>query len=224
MAEELKTYDFPVDHGDFTATVELFYLKSDVDERIRSMKQEIGELKDKLRHYPIMVSIIEAGNKQIAELEAKLKELGGGNQDVPASADLNSTPKTPEVNETSTPEPKKTPEEQKLADYDTMLKDIERTAARPIPPDTPVQYIGGVLDCWEERGIQVSMVLNAGTTNISCHLVWGREISVFQYRRHDHSRGEQLLAETTLGDKETFFKAWDAVYGNGDASKLFGKS
>lgn len=84
MSEELKTYDFPVDHGDFTSTLELFYLKSDVDERIRSMKQEIGELKDKLRHYPIMVSIIEAGNKKIAELEAKLKELGGGNKDVPA--------------------------------------------------------------------------------------------------------------------------------------------
>jgi hypothetical protein len=224
MSEELRTYDFPVDHGDFTTTVELFYLKSDVDERIRSMKQEIGELKDKLRHYPMMVSIIASGNKKITELEAELSELRGGNKDVPASADLNSTPKTPEVNETTSTKPKKTPEEQKLADYNTMLKDIERTAARPIPPDTQVQYIGGVLDCWEERGIQVSMVLNAGTTNISCHLVWGREISVFQYRREEHHDGAQLLVETTLGDKETFFKAWDAVYGNGDASKLFGKS
>lgn len=223
MSEELKTYDFPVDHGDFTATVELFYLKSDVDERMRSMKREIGELKDKLRHYPMMASIIASGNKKIAELEAELSELRGGTGDVPASADLNSTPETPEVNEISSPEPKKTPEEQRLADYDTMLKDIEKTAARPIPPDTQVQYIGGVLYGWEDKGFQVSMVFNAGTTKISCHFLGGREINVFKYRHYDHSRGEQLLAETTLGDKETFFKAWDAVYGNGDGYKLFGK-
>lgn len=224
MSEELKTYDFPVDQGDFTATVELFYLKSDVDERIRSMKREIGELNDKLRHYPMMASIIASDNTKIAELEAELSELRGGNGDVAASADLNSTPKTPEVNETSSPEPKKTPEEQKMADYDTMLKDLERTAARPIPPDTPVQYIGGVLFGWEDKGFQVSMVLNAGTTNISCHFLGGRDICVFPYHGEEHHDGVQLLTETTLGDKETFFKAWDAVYGNGDASKLFGKS
>lgn len=224
MSEELRTYDFPVDHGDFTATVELFYLKSDVDERLRSMKREIGELKDKLRHYPMMATIIASGNKKIAELEAELSELRGGNGDVPASANLKSTPETPEVNETSTPEPKKTPEEQKLADYDTMLKDIERTAARPIPPDTQVQYIGGVVYGWEDNGFQVSMVFTAGTTKISCHFLGWWNICVFSYHREEHHDGVQLLAETTLGDKETFFKAWDAVHGNGDGYKLFGKS
>ena len=34
MSKELKTYDLPVDHGDFTSTVELFYLKSEADKVI----------------------------------------------------------------------------------------------------------------------------------------------------------------------------------------------
>ena len=38
MSEELKTYDFPVDNGDFTTTIELFYLKSEADKVIRQQK------------------------------------------------------------------------------------------------------------------------------------------------------------------------------------------
>ena len=38
MSKELKTYDLPVDHGDFTSTVELFYLKSEADKVIRNHK------------------------------------------------------------------------------------------------------------------------------------------------------------------------------------------
>ena len=45
---ELKTYDLPVDHGDFTSTVELFYLKSEADKVIaeleESHKMEIDQL------------------------------------------------------------------------------------------------------------------------------------------------------------------------------------
>ena len=35
---ELKTYDLPVDHGDFTSTVELFFLKSEADKVIAHQK------------------------------------------------------------------------------------------------------------------------------------------------------------------------------------------
>ena len=38
MSKELKTYDLPVDHGDFTSAVELFYLKSEADKVIRNHK------------------------------------------------------------------------------------------------------------------------------------------------------------------------------------------
>ena len=38
MSKELKTYDLPVDHGDFTSTVELFYLKSEADKVIAHQK------------------------------------------------------------------------------------------------------------------------------------------------------------------------------------------
>lgn len=70
MAEELKTYEFPVDNGDSTTTVEKFYLKSDVDERICSLI-----LKN-------------------AELEAKLSEQRDSNKDVPANDSIEQ-PKTP---------------------------------------------------------------------------------------------------------------------------------
>lgn len=45
MSEELKTYDFPVDHGDFTTTIELFYLKSETDKTIAELKRQIEFLK-----------------------------------------------------------------------------------------------------------------------------------------------------------------------------------
>ena len=48
MSEELKTYDVPVDHGDFTAIVEQFYLKSDADAVIAGLKTEIHNLKRSL--------------------------------------------------------------------------------------------------------------------------------------------------------------------------------
>ena len=38
MSKELKTYDLPVDHGDFTSAVELFYLKSEADKVIAHQK------------------------------------------------------------------------------------------------------------------------------------------------------------------------------------------
>ena len=38
MSKELKTYDLPVDHGDFTSTVELFFLKSEADKVIAHQK------------------------------------------------------------------------------------------------------------------------------------------------------------------------------------------
>lgn len=44
MLQELKAYDLPVDHGDFTATVEQFYLKSEADEVIAEKDEKIDEL------------------------------------------------------------------------------------------------------------------------------------------------------------------------------------
>lgn len=48
MSKELKTYDFPVDHGDFTTTIELFYLKSEADKVIAEKDAEIAGLKEKV--------------------------------------------------------------------------------------------------------------------------------------------------------------------------------
>ena len=48
MSKELKTYDLPVDHGDFTSTVELFYLKSEADKVIAELKNEV-ETQKRLR-------------------------------------------------------------------------------------------------------------------------------------------------------------------------------
>lgn len=56
MSEELKTYDFPVDHGDFTTTIELFYFKSEADVVIaeleaknEAMESELAALKEAQR-------------------------------------------------------------------------------------------------------------------------------------------------------------------------------
>lgn len=44
MAQELKAYDFPVDHGDFTTTIELFYLKSEADKVIAELKAKLEDV------------------------------------------------------------------------------------------------------------------------------------------------------------------------------------
>ena len=44
----------------------LFYLKSEAD-------KVIAELKDKLRHYPMMVALLESDKKEIAELKHSLE-------------------------------------------------------------------------------------------------------------------------------------------------------
>lgn len=48
MAQELKAHDFPVDHGDFTTTIELFYLKSEVDAVLDAKDKEICKLNNAL--------------------------------------------------------------------------------------------------------------------------------------------------------------------------------
>lgn len=107
--------------------------------------------------------------------------------------------------------------------YNKMLEDIASTIGTQISLDTPVQYIGGVRYGWEDWGFQVSMVFTVGTTKISCHFLGRRNIRVFQYHREEHHDGVQLLSETTLRDEETFFKAWDVVYGNSEPADVFGK-
>lgn len=69
--EELDRLEFQSDTKR-SELVDLF------DSILKEKNQEIGILRDKLRHYPIFVSIIESGNKEIAELKAKVAELTGG--------------------------------------------------------------------------------------------------------------------------------------------------
>lgn len=47
------------------------------DSILMEKNREIYILNDKLRHYPILSSIIESGNREIAELKAKIAELTG---------------------------------------------------------------------------------------------------------------------------------------------------
>ena len=56
---ELKAYIAPTPDGTGLAD---YYLKSEAD-------KVIAELKDKLRHYPMMVALLESDKKEIAELK-----------------------------------------------------------------------------------------------------------------------------------------------------------
>lgn len=43
---------------------------------VAGLKAEVALWKDKARHYPMMAALIDDGNKQIAELKAKLEDAG----------------------------------------------------------------------------------------------------------------------------------------------------
>jgi hypothetical protein len=57
---ELKAFNMPRYAGQFT--LHEVYLKSEAD-------KVISELKDKLRHYPMMVALLESDKKKISELK-----------------------------------------------------------------------------------------------------------------------------------------------------------
>lgn len=107
--------------------------------------------------------------------------------------------------------------------YNKMLEDIASTIGTQISLDTPVQYIGGILSGWEDRGFVVSMTIDTGSAKISCLFHNASNIRVFKYDGEDTHGGIQILADTSLGDKEAFFKAWDVVYGNSEPADVFGK-
>ena len=74
MAQELKAYDFPVDHGDFTTTIELFYLKSEADKVIAELKKACNDKDDWCLHtfkenrhhkYKRCLAIVERCNDNI---------------------------------------------------------------------------------------------------------------------------------------------------------------
>ena len=52
-----------------------YYNAKTVDTVLAEKDAEIAQLKDKLRHYPIMTKLIDNGNKEIAELKAKLERV-----------------------------------------------------------------------------------------------------------------------------------------------------
>ena len=71
MSEELKTYDFPVDHGDFTATVEQFYLKSEADKVIAELKSQKAQAEDDCAYWKTMARKNAADNAEMAKQRAE---------------------------------------------------------------------------------------------------------------------------------------------------------
>lgn len=67
-----------IDRLEFQSDTKKSELVDLFDSILMEKNEEIGILRDKLRHYPILASIIESGNKEIAELKAKVAELTGG--------------------------------------------------------------------------------------------------------------------------------------------------
>lgn len=62
---ELKAYRIK---GNTLGDFDDVYIKSEAD-------AVIAELKDKLRHYPIMVALLESDRKEIAEKNAEIRKL-----------------------------------------------------------------------------------------------------------------------------------------------------
>ena len=110
-----------------------------------------------------------------------------------------------------------TPEEAKdllrqsnYVDYAETMKKFDQVAGCHLPPDTPVKYERGFLSGWEDMGEQCVMSVNIGDCELTCNLRSLYGLNVFKQSDCDwdyyHSRGIRVMDETTLGDRETFYK------------------
>ena len=75
--EEIDKFKEALDNGPNEIGCEEFaaYDKAELIKYIAEKDKEIAGLKDKLRHYPIMVALLEANSNDITKLNAKIKQL-----------------------------------------------------------------------------------------------------------------------------------------------------
>lgn len=96
--------------------------------------------------------------------------------------------------------------ERKPAEYDAIIGRIAEEIGRRLPPDTPVQYKGGYIYGWEDKGYQMVMVVDAGDCKLSCVILGMGTGDVFKIGDERDPDGICLMGESTLGDRESYGK------------------
>lgn len=104
------------------------------------------------------------------------------------------------------------------ADYATVLKKLKEKFGREMPPETPIQYTVGRMCGWSGIGHVVSGIVETpklravimfmpGPTENDGSVHMDTEVMSINRTYHlNPDAGEFVLEDSTLGDKETFFK------------------
>ena len=104
------------------------------------------------------------------------------------------------------------------ADYAAVLKKLKEKFGREIPPETPIQYTVGRMCGWSGIGHVVSGIVETpklravimfmpGPTENDGSVHMDTEVMSINRTYHlNPDAGEFVLEDSTLGDKETFFK------------------
>lgn len=104
------------------------------------------------------------------------------------------------------------------ADYVAVLKKLKEKFGREMPPETPIQYTVGRMCGWSGIGHVVSGIVETpklravimfmpGPTENDGSVHMDTEVMSINRTYHlNPDAGEFVLEDSTLGDKETFFK------------------
>ena len=104
------------------------------------------------------------------------------------------------------------------ADYAAVLKKLKEKFGREMPPETPIQYTVGRMCGWSGIGHVVSGIVETpklravimfmpGPTENDGSVHMDTEVMSINRTYHlNPDAGEFVLEDSTLGDKETFFK------------------
>lgn len=104
------------------------------------------------------------------------------------------------------------------ADYAAVLKKLKEKFGREMPPETPIQYTVGRMCGWSGIGHVVSGIVETpklravimfmpGPTENDGSVHMNTEVMSINRTYHlNPDAGEFVLEDSTLGDKETFFK------------------
>ena len=104
------------------------------------------------------------------------------------------------------------------ADYAAVLKKLKEKFGREMPPETPIQYTVGRMCGWSGIGHVVSGIVETPKLRAVIMFMPGptendgsvhMDTEVMSINRTYHlspDAGEFVLEDSTLGDKETFFK------------------
>lgn len=104
------------------------------------------------------------------------------------------------------------------ADYAAVLKKLKEKFGREMPPETPIQYTVGRMCGWSGIGHVVSGIVETpklravimfmpGPTENDGSVHMDTEVMPINRTYHlNPDAGEFVLEDSTLGDKETFFK------------------